>query len=745
MQITGRVRDAAGRPLGGASLTALGAAHETIASARTDQTGRFSLQGEGIVMLEAIGPDWEGPPAAVTSLPRLWRVPGTPRPPQAEVELTLRACLPVAVRAFASVPVRPGDSVAHGALLTEPSAEGQRQLNQCWLRDRQDKVAPGAFRWEPGEGGPWLFLPPGQLTQLQVLWGAFGGEVPFGAVVCHASNAGQSLVVAAEAGREPQDPGVGSLAGIQSGPDGVYELWLNEDLAASACARLETAYANALAEGYRPGSEVDDLRAAALAQLAAMHAVAVPARAAALERRAERAAYADAALSGALWALEKLVLARAEQEIMRHRELPRSVRLRQADGGPAAGADVSYRQAAHAFRFGIFVDPSTHPISREPLDGQLWAAIKALGINQITLIYLWSHLEPVRGERHDAEVDAALPRAQLAHAGYRLKGHISLWPWHGAYPEQWTAFTPGWLYKLDVAGVQAAAYEHQRALAAYCHDYVAGFQAINEPMLSHTNAINFTLPQTLDLVRRSSAALRAGGCMGPIEVNNCCVFAESVNADVREQGYERMPCEFFEDLAAAAVDFDEVGIQLYYGGYMMSSLFQGGFAIRQLADLSDLIDRYAHLGKPVNVAEVSVPSSAPPPDGPYVGEWHGPWTPERQAEWVRALYTLCYSKQPVREVTWWNATDEHAFIRSGGLLTEDYQPKPAYHVLHELIEGWRATGEAKAGEQGEVQFSGPAGSYELTVTCEGVTSGPYRLDLGWESGPATEVVLAEGH
>lgn len=712
MEIIGIVRDAGARALAGAELVALGAAHETIARGQTDAAGRFTLTGDGIVMVRAAGPDWDGPASRVSSLPRLWRVPGSPRPTRAEVELTLPACRPVALRAF--TPVGPGGEP--GRLLTDPTPEHRRQLTYVWFRDTAGRVAWGAFRWQPGDGGPYIFLPEGQPTWLEMLWPA----ASFGAVVCHARNGAEGFV----AGDAPR--------GLTIADDGTLELWLNEATAETACERLDDEYDRGGTAGYTFAADVSAHRDAAHSRLATMHAGAT---------RAQRAAYADVALAEALWGLEKLVMQRAEQDIRRNRHSARTLQVTLPDGMPAAGAEVHYRQVEHAFNFGIFVNPVTHPVTREPFDGPLWTALKGLGINHVTLPFLWSRHEPQRGQRRDAEQDAIFPAAGLAAAGFRLKGHISVWPWHGRYPEQWDAFTPGWLYALSPDEVCDAAFQHQRALAAYNHEHVYGFQAINEPLLSHTNAVNLTLAETVELTRRSAAGLQDGGSIGPVEVNNCCVFAESVNADVREQGYERMPLEFFQDLLDAGVDYDVVGIQLYYGGYMMSRLFQGGFPIRHLADLSDLIDRASAFGKPVNVSEVSTPSAAPPPQGPFVGEWHGPWTPERQAEWVRCFYTLCYSKLAVQEISWWNPTDEAAFIYSGGWMTDDYAPKPAYHALRELIQGWKARGVASVTPEGAASFAGPAGAYEIEVLSQGRTFGPYPVVFG----PEAEVVRVEAH
>ncbi|HYF95311.1 MAG TPA: endo-1,4-beta-xylanase [Symbiobacteriaceae bacterium] len=717
MTVEGIVQDPDGRSVAGARVEALGAAHELIGVAVTDDEGRFAVSGGGIVMLQARGPDWEGPAASVTTLPRLWRVPGSPRPAEIHTAITLQACIPVAVRAFAG-----------GAPLDGQPPEGRRIIGRLWCFDEAGKVAPGAFRWQAGDGEPWLYLPPGQVSRLQVLWPA--GD--FGTLVCHADNGGRGLC----AGALPE--------GLTRSPDGVAELWLNEDLARSACARLAAVWTRTEAEGYSLNQKARNYYGAALTALENMEAVPLPDRGDAgyMDARSRRSLHADAALPAALWAMEELVLQKAEQDVAHHRRMTRTLRLLQPDGTPAAGARVQVLQTEHDYNFGVFVNPRTHPIDREPLGGTMWTAIQELGINLLPLPLLWSLHEPLRGQRRDAETDAQLPAAALRRAGFRLKGHIHVWPWHGRYPEQWTAFTPGWLYELDAAGAQRAVYEHQRALVSYFGDWVSGFQAINEPMLSHTNALNLTLAETVELVRQSSAGIRDGGSTGPIEVNNCCLFAESVSPDVREQGYERMPCEFLADLDSAGVEYDAVGIQLgYYGGYMQSQLFQGGFPVRHLLDLADLVDHFSQAGKPVNISEVSVPSSHPGPDGPFIGEWHGPWTPERQAEWIRCFYTMCYSKPMTREITWWNITDEDAFIKDGGLMTPDYRPKPAYLTLRALIEDWKGGGDTTTDEVGTAVFTGPAGVYTVVVEHGGRKFGPFSVHFGWESSEAFEILL----
>lgn len=704
MEITGRIRDAAGAPLPGAAITAVGAAYEWIATATAGNDGCFSLSGEGIVALEIAGPDWAGPGSAVRHLPRVWRVEGSPRPQQAEVDLKLRPAQPVAVRGF-----------YQGALLGEPTVETRALLSHCWFQDLVGHPVLGDAHWRAGDGNPWLFLAPGTVTQLVTMWAVPG----FGTVMCHADNQGQGL----RAGDQP--------IGLTVAADGVQELWLNEDVARSAVARLQKEWSLASQNGYTLSAEVQAYREQALAEIAAMRGIALPAPTDAgyLEARRERALRADAAAAAAMWALEKLVIERAEQDIARHRQIEQRVTLRLPASCDRQKLTVQYRQLQNAFHFGIFNNPRSHPISREPMDGVLWTAIKQAGLNFVPMSFLWSLHEPERGVRRDAEQDAIYPHRLLRENGFRMKGHVSVWAWHGVYPDQWTVFIPAWLYGLTPTEFQEAAYEHQKALTAFNCDAVDGFQAINEPMLSHTNAMNLNREQTIELVRRSSQGIRDGGSRGPIEVNCCSVFGEGTHLDVVEQGYERYYVEFIQDLIEAGVDFDAVGVQLYYGGYMYGDLFEGGFPICQLIDLSDLIDRYAALGKVVHVSEVSVPSTPPPPEVTPIGEWHGPWSPERQAAWIKAFYTLCYSKRSVEEISWWNPTDEGAFIYTGGLMTADYTPKPAYYALQDLIRGWQANGETTVAPDGSITWVGPAGTYELTVKSDGRELGKYTVEM----------------
>src|SRR5690606_13195011 len=109
---------------------------------------------------------------------------------------------------------------------------------------------------------------------------------------------------------------------------------------------------------------------------------------------------------------------------------------------------------------------------------------------------------------------------------------------------------------------------------------------------------------------------------------------------------------------------------------------------------------------------------------------------------VELFYTLCYSLPQVQEITWWNITDEAAFIKDGGLLFEDYTPKPAAKTLSRLISGWLATGEAALSNEGRAEVKGAAGEYELVVEKDGKPLGTVRVELDPDRRAPVEVVLS---
>ena len=70
-------------------------------------------------------------------------------------------------------------------------------------------------------------------------------------------------------------------------------------------------------------------------------------------------------------------------------------------------------------------------------------------------------------------------------------------------------------------------------------------------------------------------------------------------------------------------------------------------------------------------------------------------------------------------ITWWDSSDGGWLNAPAGLLRKDGSSKPAYDELMKLIKGewWVGSTTLMTNRNGEIQFSGFFGDYELT--CEG--------------------------
>ena len=129
-------------------------------------------------------------------------------------------------------------------------------------------------------------------------------------------------------------------------------------------------------------------------------------------------------------------------------------------------------------------------------------------------------------------------------------------------------------------------------------------------------------------------------------------------------------------------------------------------------DIQKALDGYAALKRPIHVTEITIPSSG------VGGE-------ATQAYFTERVYELWFSHPSVEAITWWNMRDGQAYSKEqrffGGLLRDDFSPKPAYAALENLIAKKWQTKKSFDGKLSQVDFSGFYGLYKLTYTVDGKT------------------------
>jgi GH35 family endo-1,4-beta-xylanase len=138
------------------------------------------------------------------------------------------------------------------------------------------------------------------------------------------------------------------------------------------------------------------------------------------------------------------------------------------------------------------------------------------------------------------------------------------------------------------------------------------------------------------------------------------------------------------------------------------------------------MDLYAHLGKPLQVTEITVPA--------YSWEQEDE---EIQAEIIEKLYAIWFSHPSVEQIVYWNLVDGYAHLWDpdlekikasqgnmtlgenvyyGGLMRFDLSKKPAYDVIRRLFnEKWRTEATVVTDAEGNACFRGFFGDYGLEI------------------------------
>jgi hypothetical protein len=152
------------------------------------------------------------------------------------------------------------------------------------------------------------------------------------------------------------------------------------------------------------------------------------------------------------------------------------------------------------------------------------------------------------------------------------------------------------------------------------------------------------------------------------------------------------PLFYAEMLTQAGINFEAFGLELEIG------VPRTGSFTRDLFQLSYLLDKFSTLGRPVFLTAVCAPgrSTADPSDASdgrldpsAAGQWHRPWDPQLQAEWMEAVYHMALSKPFVESIAWTNLADVNQTIPAGGMLDDMLRPKPIFNKLQSMREKFR--------------------------------------------------------
>ncbi len=290
-------------------------------------------------------------------------------------------------------------------------------------------------------------------------------------------------------------------------------------------------------------------------------------------------------------------------------------------------------------------------------------------VDFVRVPFVWRDVQPTehetRFERTDAWIRACHDAKLMVRGGPLLRFGVQ--------------FVPDWMYiwEKDFDTVVDYAKAHVQRCVKRHADKVAGWVVASG--LHVDNAFSFTFEQIMEITRAASMTAREHAPRAQLVLDLTQLWGEYSAHNQRA-----IPPMLFADMAVqGGIPFDAFGLQFLFG------LGSDGFHLRDLLQISSMIDRVANLGKPLHVTAVAVPSTNEPGGGPgnQGGQWRVPWSTQTQAEWLCEFCEIALSKPYVESVCFQSLADDNDCpVATGGLLDPDHAPKPACERLHALAK-----------------------------------------------------------
>lgn len=293
--------------------------------------------------------------------------------------------------------------------------------------------------------------------------------------------------------------------------------------------------------------------------------------------------------------------------------------------------------------------------------------------NLATIPFYYRELAPEEGRFEFSRRDELVQWCESL--GITPKGH-PLWFGH-------KETNPDWMFAKSYKELSHfARYAVSESVKRY-RGRIKIWDAMNEPH-DWANCFSFTQEELFELTRICCDTVREHDPDAVSLINVCLPFAEYVAGKFVCYGpvFERpvSPMAFFRNAIDAGIDFDALGIQLY-------------FPARDMAAVSRLLDVYAGFGKPVQITEMGVPGGnargrtdtyegIDPASqiGLTKGGWHAPWNEHVQADWMEWFYTIAAARPEIEALSWWDFTDP-GFMKNSPFLFEDRLPREIYFRL----------------------------------------------------------------
>lgn len=285
----------------------------------------------------------------------------------------------------------------------------------------------------------------------------------------------------------------------------------------------------------------------------------------------------------------------------------------------------------------------------------------------VTLPINWANIESRQGHYDFSMIDSCM--AILS----RRKTVISAGPLLHFTADR----LPDWLLRSGVGfeKMREMAYQFVSKVVARYAGVVHRWYVISG--LNAFNQFNFNFEQILEMTRAANMAVRAAGSRAVriVEVSSPWgeYYATTPNSIP--------PFVYMDMVVQSGTSFDAFAIQMRFGKD------ETGMHLRDMMQISSLLDCFAPIAKPLYVTDVEIPSENGKGkfDIDVAGVWHRRWDRTRQSQWLERFYKIVLSKPFVEAVNYGSLADGNGgAIAHSGLLTKDLEPKESLETLKRL-------------------------------------------------------------
>ena len=399
--------------------------------------------------------------------------------------------------------------------------------------------------------------------------------------------------------------------------------------------------------------------------------------------------------------IEKKYLLQAKQNIEKYRKGNASLAITDEEGKPLKNIQIEINQISQDFLFGNTIFEIAGFAPKLPYKTDLFKErFKAL-FNFAVLPFYWSGYEQIPGKpewkKNQDAIEWCLQNDIVC------KGH----------PLGWTSpsGTPKWLMRMPVAQTEELYKARIVNNVVGMKGQINMWDVVNEPVntvpwekaMTDTannndfryNMNNVQVSDIVPWVEKSFKWANEANPDGNYILNE--YFTLAIPA-VRDRFYD-----LIKELKSRKTPVKGIGIQAHEPREMWFSP----------VEMYKTFDKYKEFNLPIHITEL-IPQSS----GKNITGWRsGIWTEQAQAEFSEQFYTLAFGHPSIASINWWGLSDKNIWLKGGGLLDEEYNPKPVYHSLMKLIKSDWMTKNIKVvtDKKGEAAFRGFFGKYEIVV------------------------------